>query len=97
MVLADTTIFVAGPPDLVDEEDTVRDWCQSGTQKQFARQDAALAGAEGAMLWAVSAVDGSVLAKHQIESVPVFDGMPATEGRLYMATTDGKVLSFAGG
>ena len=97
MVLADKTIFIAGPPDLVDEEQTLSFWNQAATQKQLARQAAAIAGSEGASLRAVSAVDGSLLAKHQLESVPVFDGMAATSDRLYMATTDGKVLCLAGG
>jgi hypothetical protein len=29
--------------------------------------------------------------------LPVFDGMAAANGNLYVATTDGRVLCFAGG
>jgi hypothetical protein len=48
-------------------------------------------GSEGALLWAVS-TDGEKLAQHQLDSVPVHDGMAAANGRLYLSTTDGKVL-----
>ena len=96
MVLADKTLFIAGPPDVVDEERTLSTFDQSATQKQLARQAAALEGADGALLWAVSATDGTKLAEHKLRSVPLFDGMAAAGGRLYMATIDGKVLCLGG-
>jgi hypothetical protein len=96
MVLADKTLFLAGPPDLVDEEQSLKEFDQEATQKQLARQAAALEGAEGMLLWAVSAADGKKLAELKLKSVPVFDGMAAAGGRLYMATLDGKVLCLTG-
>jgi hypothetical protein len=94
MVLADRTLFVAGPPDLVDEVRSLAAFDQEATQKQLARQAAALEGAEGALLWAFS-TDGKKLAEHKLASVPVHDGMAAAGGRLYLATLDGKVLCLA--
>jgi hypothetical protein len=47
-------------------------------------------------LWAVSAGDGERLTEYQLESPPVFDGMVAANGRLYLATMDGKVVCFGG-
>ena len=96
MVLADRTLFFAGPPDLVDEEASLRAFDQSATQKLLARQAAALGGAEGALLWAVS-TDGKKLAERKLDVAPVFDGMAAARGRLYMATVDGKIICFAKG
>jgi len=96
MVLADKILFIAGPPDLVDEEQSLRTFDQPATRKQLARQAAALEGAEGALLWAISAADGTKLAEQRLASVPVFDGLAAAGGRLYMATVDGKVLCFRG-
>ena len=96
MLLADKMLFIAGPPDLVDEEDSLKNWLQPATRKQLSRQSAALEGSEGALLWAVSATDGKNLVKHKLQSVPVFDGMAAANGRLYMATIDGTVLCLAG-
>jgi outer membrane protein assembly factor BamB len=92
MVLAGGTLFLAGPPDLVDEEQALKEFGQEATQKQLARQAAALEGAEGMLLWAVSAADGKKLAELKLRSVPVFDGMAGAGDRLYMATADGKVI-----
>ena len=53
-------------------------------------------GGEGALLIAISASDGAELARCELESSPAFDGMAAANGRLYLATTDGKVVCLAG-
>ena len=50
------------------------------------------AGQKGAVLLAVSAADGKILADYKLESIPSWDGMAAANGRLYMTTKDGKVL-----
>jgi hypothetical protein len=63
---------------------------------KLAEQDAVLAGEKGALLCAVSAADGKKLSQHQLDSLPVFDGLIAAGGRLYLATTDGSVLCLAG-
>jgi hypothetical protein len=55
-----------------------------------------MAGEKGSLLWAVSAKDGEKLAENSLDALPVFDGMVAAGGRLYMATTDGAVLCFSG-
>jgi hypothetical protein len=47
-------------------------------------------------LWAVSAATGDRLAEQRLDASPVFDGMAAAGSRLYLATTDGKVLCLAG-
>jgi outer membrane protein assembly factor BamB len=96
LVLADTTLFLAGPPDVVDEVQSLSTFDQAATQRQLARQAAVYEGSEGALLWAVSAADGTKLAEQKLGGVPVFDGMAAAGGRLYMATTDGTVQCFRG-
>ncbi|MFH1737508.1 MAG: hypothetical protein ABIH23_00775, partial [bacterium] len=80
MVLADKTLFVAGPPDVLDPADPL----------------AAFEGREGGMLWAIAAKDGSKLAEYNLSYPPVFDGLIAANERLYMSTMDGKVLCFGG-
>jgi hypothetical protein len=50
----------------------------------------------GAVLCVVSVVDGKKLAEYELDSQPVFDGMAGANGRLYLATKDGKILCFAG-
>jgi outer membrane protein assembly factor BamB len=96
MVLARDILFIAGPPDVVDEEEAFRRVGDPQMHLQLARQDAAMAGENGALLWAVSAQDGEKLAEYRLESLPVFDGLIAVRGRLYMAMADGTVLCYAG-
>ncbi|MFQ6131159.1 MAG: PQQ-binding-like beta-propeller repeat protein [Armatimonadota bacterium] len=96
MVLAGEALFIAGPPDLVDEGQSLGAFDQADVQRQLARQAAALEGSEGALLWAVS-THGEKLTEQRLDSVPVFDGMAAANGRLYLATIDGKVLCYGGG
>ena len=64
------------------------------TQAQLARQNAALAGDDGAMLWAVSKDNSEKLAEYKIDALPVFDGMAAADGKLYLATQKGQVICF---
>jgi hypothetical protein len=76
MVLAGQNLFVAGPPDGVPGDDP----------------SAALEGRKGAKLLALSAVDGTKLTEYELEHEPVFDGMAAGGGKLYIATTNGEIL-----
>lgn len=92
MALAGGTLFVAGPPDLVNEERTFRTPDDPAIQAQLAEQTAALAGKRGALLWAVSAADGRPLASWQLDALPVFDGLAAAQGRLFFASTDGRII-----
>ncbi len=45
-----------------------------------------------AVLMAISASDGSELAQYQLDSTPVFDGMAAAYGRLYVSMENGDLL-----
>ena len=96
MVLSDQTLFVAGPPDVVDEEKIWGRTLEAGVQAKLKEQSAALKGQQGAMLWAVSASDGERLAEYKLDEAPVWDGMAAANGRLYLATQNGRVLCMAG-
>jgi outer membrane protein assembly factor BamB len=44
------------------------------------------------VLVAVAATDGAVLSQQDLPSPPVFDGMAAAQGKLYVSTADGHVL-----
>jgi outer membrane protein assembly factor BamB len=80
MVLAGQRLFVAGPPDVVPEDDPL----------------AALEGRRGGALWAFSAADGEKLAERELPAPPVLDGLIAAAGRLFLATTDGKLTCIGG-
>jgi outer membrane protein assembly factor BamB len=75
IVLAGDHLFLAGTPDAVPKDDPY----------------AAFEGRMGALLWALSATDGKRLAEMKLTSPPVFDGISAAGGRLFVATTDGSV------
>jgi hypothetical protein len=46
----------------------------------------------GGMLSSYSAADGSKLSELRFGDAPVFDGMAAANGRLYLSTQSGKIL-----
>jgi hypothetical protein len=79
MVRAGDTIFVAGPPDVLDPQDPHGAW----------------EGRKGGVLAAFAASDGTKLAEHSLQAPPVWDGMAAARGCIYLAHTDGTITSFA--
>jgi len=96
MVLAGKTLFVAGPPEVVDEEEAYRGLGDAALQAKLAQQNEALRGGKGGTLLAVSAADGKTLAQIPLHSPPAWDGMAAAGGRLYLSTLDGTVVCFGG-
>jgi len=70
---------VAGPPDVVPDADPL----------------AAFEGRRGALLWAFSGQDGEKLAEvAKLDALPVYDGLIATAGRLYVSLKHGRVMCF---
>jgi hypothetical protein len=96
MVLADQTLFVAGPPDVVDEELEV--FANPFDPKVVAKekeQVRALNGEKGSLLMAVSTKDGKTLSALTLDKMPIFDGMAAAEGKLFISMSDGSLCCFA--
>jgi len=79
MLLADRLLLVAGPPDVVDPDDPL----------------GAFEGRKGGRLFVFSADSGEKIGEQGLDSPPVFNGMAAAQGRLYVAAANGEVLSFA--
>lgn len=75
MVLAGETLFLAGPPDVIDSDDPY----------------GAFEGRKGGRLWAVSTADGARLAEYEMSVPPVFDGMIAADQCLFITDRDGAV------
>jgi hypothetical protein len=94
MVLADQVLFVSGPPDVFDEEAAFYSLDDPKVREKLAEQSALFKGKEGAVLWAVSAESGKKLAELHLDSLPVWDGMVASRGKLYLTTVTGEVVSF---
>ncbi|NQT37707.1 MAG: PQQ-binding-like beta-propeller repeat protein [Planctomycetes bacterium] len=94
MVLAGDTLLVAGPPDVVDEKEM---WGRSNEglfADKMQLQAEALDGKQGAILWGVSSKDGKKLFQKQLDYLPAFDGMIAARGKVFVTTTDGKVVCY---
>jgi outer membrane protein assembly factor BamB len=82
MLVAADKLFVAGPPDVVPDDDPL----------------AAFEGRLGAFLWAFSGSDGEKLAEvAKLDAPPVYDGLIAAAGKLYLSLEDGRVLCVGGG
>lgn len=80
MVLTKDKLFFAGPPDVVPDEDPA----------------ASFEGRLGAVLWVVSKSTGENLGAYILDDPPVFDGMIALSGRLYLTTSTGHIMCLAG-
>ena len=94
MVLAGTKLFLASAPDVADEERTTPYvfGAEDELNRQMLRQEKAWTGLEAGVLVVVSAETGRKLSTDKIAGIPVWDGMIATQNRLYMALQDGSVL-----
>jgi hypothetical protein len=91
LVLAGDTLFVAGPPDVLDETRKGIRQKSPGITKAIHEQEAALAGKRGAILMAVAKADGATRARLDLGSPPVFDGLIAANQKLFMALQNGVV------
>jgi len=101
MLLAGDVLFLAGPASPLHE------WAETFAVRTESRSTESTstdgAGAQGAsaddatgtsLLLAVSASDGSVLARRKLPGEPIFDGLAAADGRLYVSLTSGAVACF---
>jgi len=97
MVLAKDKLFIAGPPDVADETKMLGylPGADDDVNRQLKAQNDAWLGKRGGLLRAVSLENGDQLAEYKLDTIPVFDGMAAARGRLYLATINGKVICFA--
>ncbi len=94
-------ILAAGAPDVIEEYDAI-DLIKAQQRDGFKldpvyQKEKAVAGELGAKLIVVSSEDGTVLSETELESPPVFDGMAAANGRLYLSNLNGEVVCLAGG
>jgi hypothetical protein len=78
MALANDRLFLTGPPDVVDPKDPL----------------GAFEGRKGALLYSIDAQAGKKIAEYALASPPVFNGIAAARGRLFLALEDGSVACF---
>jgi hypothetical protein len=96
MVLAGDRLVVAGPRDTLDEEAAVDRRFTKEVQQAIASQMDALSGKDGARLRIVSTETGETVGQVRLQALPVWDGMAAAGGRLYLSQTDGTVVCMEG-
>ncbi|MEF8788084.1 MAG: hypothetical protein V5A84_03340, partial [Planctomycetota bacterium] len=92
MVLAGDELFVAGPPRILDENEAWKHIMANQYREKFREQQRLLDGSKGSTLWAVGASSGRKLGSRHLQALPVFDGMAAAYGGLYVALQDGRVV-----
>jgi outer membrane protein assembly factor BamB len=80
MVVAGDRLFTAGPPDVIDPNDPL----------------GAFEGRKGGIVNTFDTATGEKLFEANLAQPPVFNGMAAAQGRLYVTTTNGRVLCLAG-
>ena len=78
MIKAGDKLVVCGPPDRLREDDPA----------------ASFEGRMGSRLWVLSAKDGAVLEQQELSEMPLFDGMMAADGKLFIAGKDGSLRCF---
>ena len=66
----------------------------AGARGDWVMSQDAYEGKQGSVLRAVSIDDGKVIAEHNLAGLPIFDGMSAAHGQLYMSCADGHVVCF---
>jgi outer membrane protein assembly factor BamB len=86
MALGKDRLAVAGPRDLGEKDPDLLAF------KNEPEARAAFEGEKGVYLRIVNAADGSTISESELRAMPVFDGLSAANGRLYLSTLDGKVL-----
>ena len=96
MVLANDRLFIAGPRDVVDEKKMWGRSNETGFQAKMREQAECLKGKRGGVMQVFSKTDGKKLAQYTLDALPVFDGLIAAEGRLYMVTAGGSIICFKG-
>mgnify|MGYP003662969561 CR=1 FL=1 len=96
MVLGGSTLFIVGPPDTINEEETFQKLTESDpeVQKLLDRQDAALEGSDGSSLLSVNIDTGEIENEVKLDALPTWDGLAGANGSLFLTTLDGSVIRF---
>lgn len=85
LVLTSDKLVVAGPPDLRKREDGILAYANE------AEALASFKGEKGVLLRVLNPADGQKLSEQRLDAMPVFDGLSAAQGRVYVALKNGQV------
>jgi hypothetical protein len=90
-------LFLAGPEDVLDEEEAYKNPQDEKSQRLLQKEKELIDSRDGGKLLAVSARDGSTQQMIDLQSQPVWDGMAAAYGRLFMCYRKGSVVALGAG
>ena len=98
MVSAKNLLFIAGPKDVSNEgqlsyQNALEEYGRF--KAHLAQQDEIWESAQQGAVHAITKRDGRTVAKFNMDGLPVFDGMIAANGCLYVAMQDGRILCLA--
>ncbi|NQT39773.1 MAG: PQQ-binding-like beta-propeller repeat protein, partial [Planctomycetes bacterium] len=88
MVLAADRLVVAGPVDLGEKTEGILSF------KNEPEALAAFQGQKDICLRIISTADGKTISECKLDALPVFDGMSAAGGKIYVSLKDGTVVCF---
>ena len=96
MVLAGDELFVAGPLDMIDEEETFKKLTEKDAEVQqlLTAQDDALNGGVGGLLLSINCGTGEVDHRIELGTLPSWDAMAGAGGKLFLSTIDGHVMCY---
>ncbi len=69
----------------------------AGAKGDWVISQDAYEGKLGSVLRVISIDDGKIIAEHNLPGLPIFDGMSAARGRLYISLADGRVVALGAG
>jgi hypothetical protein len=90
-------LFLAGPEDVLDEEKIFSDPNSESNKTLLRKQNELLNSQKRGKLLAVSVRHGAAKQKIDLASQPVWDGMAAAYGKLFMCCRDGSVVALGAG
>ena len=94
IVSAGNRLIVAGPPDVIDEEETFERLTRrdATVEAELKKQEAAWAGRMGTRVLVLSKKDGKTLSTIDLPGLVRWDGMAVAERRLYVTGSNGEVF-----
>ncbi|MCF7847986.1 MAG: PQQ-binding-like beta-propeller repeat protein [Kiritimatiellales bacterium] len=92
LTVAGDVLFAAGAPKLVDEKKDWENIYETDVEARLQKQTELLDGSEGAVLMAVNTKTGKKLADLKLPAIPVWDGMIAANGKVYVCLKNGDLI-----
>ncbi|MEM8733967.1 MAG: PQQ-binding-like beta-propeller repeat protein [Planctomycetota bacterium] len=95
MALSGDNLFIAGPPDIIDEESTFKGLTEDDPKAQelLARQDDVL-NSDSGLLLSVNAISGEINHEIKLNDLPTWDGLAGANQHLFLTTKKGRVVCF---